>query len=63
VALVSMPFYSVEAPWYLPSAALVSMPFYSMEAPWYFDIDAIDHITNDVDRLAFHEKYQVKEQI
>jgi hypothetical protein len=39
------------------------MPSYSVEAPWYSDTDAIDHITNDLERLAIREKYQGKEQI
>jgi hypothetical protein len=63
VALVSMPSYSVEAPWYLPSVALVSMPSYSMKASWYFDIGTIDYIINDLEHLAFYEKYQGKKQI
>jgi hypothetical protein len=46
-----------------PLAAMASMPSYSVEAPWYFDTGATDHITNDLERLAIHEKYQEKEQI
>jgi hypothetical protein len=42
---------------------MASMPSYSVEAPWYSDTDAIDHITNDLERLAIREKYQGKEQI
>jgi hypothetical protein len=46
-----------------PSAALASMPTYSLDALWYSDIGVIDHITNDLERLAIREKYHGNEQI
>jgi hypothetical protein len=42
---------------------MVTTPSYTVEASWYTDTGATDHITNDLDRLAVHDKYHGKDQI
>jgi hypothetical protein len=46
-----------------PLATMAASMSYSIEAPWYSDTGAMDHITNDLDCLAVHDKYHDKEQI
>jgi hypothetical protein len=42
---------------------MVTTPSYTVEASWYTDTGTTDHITNDLDRLAVHDKYHGKDQI
>lgn len=44
-------------------ASFASNPFYSIDINWYSDTGATDHITNDLDCLTVHERYNGKEQI
>jgi hypothetical protein len=31
--------------------------------PWLFDTEATDHLTNDLERLHVHERYDGKDQV
>jgi hypothetical protein len=36
---------------------MVTTPSYLIDAPLYSDTGTTDHITNDLDHLAVHDKY------
>ncbi|XBI11140.1 hypothetical protein VPH35_138255 [Triticum aestivum] len=36
---------------------------YSVDTDWYVDTGATDHLTSDLDRLSFHEKYGGKDKV
>jgi hypothetical protein len=45
-----------------PSAAMVTTSS-KVDADWYTDTGATDHITSDLDRLTFHERYHGNNQV
>jgi hypothetical protein len=46
-----------------PPSTHISTTYLKVDTDWYTDVDAIDHITSDLDRLAIRERYQGNEQV